>query len=61
MVNKSGKATFSVGVVFGSIGGFMLGAVLGRYVFSLTSILLATVTRRNADDNGRPKFEWLLQ
>lgn len=61
MVNKSGKTTFSFGVVLGSIGGFILGAALGRYMFSLASVLLATVTRRNADDNGRPKFEWLLQ
>lgn len=61
MVNRSGKATFSFGVVFGSIGGFVLGAVLGRYIFSLASVLLATVTRRNADDGNRPKFEWLLQ
>jgi len=61
VVNRSGKATFSFGVVFGSIGGFVLGAVLGRYIFSLASVLLATVTRRNADDGNRPKFEWLLQ
>ncbi len=61
MVKKSGRMSFSFGVIFGSIGGFILGAILARYMFSLGSLLLATVTRRNGDDNDRPKFEWLLQ
>jgi len=61
VTRRSGQATFSFGVAFGTIGGFILGVALGRYVFSLVSLLAGLILRRNTDDGNRPKFEWLLQ
>ncbi len=61
MANKSGRTTFSFGVIFGSIGGFALGVLLGRYVFALGSLLIGTISRKDAADKLRPKFEWLQQ
>jgi hypothetical protein len=61
VTNKSGRTTFSFGVVFGSIGGFVLGVFLGRYVFALATMLVGTVTRKQSSEKQRPKFEWLLQ
>lgn len=52
-------------LILASIGaatvGFVLGAVLGRYIVQLFSILWALVDRRDRSDDERLKFELLLQ
>jgi hypothetical protein len=52
-------------LILASIGaatvGFVLGAVLGRYLVQLLSILWAFVDRRDRSDEERLKFELLLQ
>lgn len=61
MTGKNGRATFSIGVTLGSIGGFALGVVLGRYILMLGSLLIGTITRRGAADKQKLRFEWLQQ
>jgi hypothetical protein len=52
-------------LILASIGaatvGFVLGAVLGRYLLQLLSIVWAFVDRRDRSDEERLKFELLLQ
>ncbi len=52
-------------LILASIGaatvGFVLGAVLGRYIVQLFSIVWAFVDRRDRSDDERLKFELLLQ
>ncbi len=52
-------------LILASIGaatvGFVLGAVLGRYLLQLFSIVWAFVDRRDRSDEERLKFELLLQ
>lgn len=52
-------------LVFASIGaatvGFVLGAMLGRSLAHLLSMLWAFVDRRDRSDNERLRFELLLQ
>lgn len=52
-------------LILASIGaatlGFILGAVLGRYLVHLLSMLWAFVDRRDRSDEERLKFELLLQ
>jgi hypothetical protein len=52
-------------LVLASIGaatvGFVLGAVLGRSLVHLLSIIWAFVDRRDRSDNERLRFELLLQ
>jgi hypothetical protein len=52
-------------LILASIGaatvGFVLGALLGRYLVHLFSILWALVDRRDHSDDQRLKFELLLQ
>lgn len=52
-------------LILASIGaatvGFVLGAVLGRYLLHLFSIIWAFIDRRDRSDEERLKFELLLQ
>jgi hypothetical protein len=52
-------------LILASIGaatvGFVLGAVLGRYLLQLFSIVWTFVDRRDRSDEERLKFELLLQ
>jgi hypothetical protein len=52
-------------LVLASIGaatvGFVLGAVLGRSLVHLLSIIWAFIDRRDRSDNERLRFELLLQ
>jgi hypothetical protein len=52
-------------LILASIGaatvGFVLGAVLGRYLVQLFSIIWAFVDRRDRSDEERLRFELLLQ
>lgn len=52
-------------LVLASIGaatvGFVLGALLGRYIVQLLSIIWTFVDRRDRSDDERLKFELLLQ
>ena len=52
-------------LILASVGaatvGFVLGAVLGRYMIQLFSMIWAFVDRRDRSDEERLKFELLLQ
>lgn len=52
-------------LILASIGaatvGFVLGAVLGRYIVQFFSMMWAFVDRRDRSDDERLKFELLLQ
>jgi len=58
---NSGPITFTAGVTVGGLGGFILGAVFGKYVFHVASVLVGTLDRRQGSDNQRLRFELLLQ
>lgn len=61
MFRNSGPITFTAGVTVGSLGGFILGAVFGKYVFHIASVLIGTLDRRQGSDDQRLRFELLLQ
>ena len=58
---KNGPVTFSIGAMLGTLGGFVLGAFLGKYALHLLSLLIGAVDRRAATDEDRLRFEVLLQ
>jgi hypothetical protein len=60
-VIKNGPVTFSIGAVLGALGGFVLGALLGKYALHLMSMLIGVVDRRSSTDEDRLRFEVLLQ
>jgi len=60
-VIKNGPVTFSIGAMLGTLGGFVLGAFLGKYALHLLSLLIGAVDRRAATDEDRLRFEVLLQ
>lgn len=59
------SSTSVLTLILASIGaatiGFVLGAVLGRYIVQLLSMIWAFVDRRDRADQERLKFELLLQ
>jgi hypothetical protein len=61
VVIKNGPVTFSIGAMLGTLGGFVLGAFLGKYALHLLSMLIGIVDRRAATDEDRLRFEVLLQ
>lgn len=61
MFRNSGPITFFVGASMGAFGGFVLGALLGKYVLHLMSVLIGLVDRRGDGDDKRLRFELLLQ
>ena len=61
MFKNSGPITFTIGVTVGGLGGFVLGAFLGKYLLHLVSFLIGVVDRRGGTDEDRLKFELLLQ
>lgn len=61
MLTHSGPVTFVAGLTIGGLGGFVLGALLGKYVFHLATVLVAALDRRNGADEERLRFELLLQ
>ncbi|MGC4106147.1 MAG: hypothetical protein QM753_07295 [Thermomicrobiales bacterium] len=50
-----------MGIVLGTLGGFVMGMLLGKYLLATVSMLAGLVLRREPGDKQRPKFEWLLQ
>lgn len=61
VLKNSGPITFALGVTVGGLGGFVLGAFLGKYLLHLVSFLIGVVDRRGSSDEDRLKFELLLQ
>lgn len=61
MFTKNGPITFTIGVSVGTLGGFVLGAVLGKYALNLVSLLIGVLDRRHGTEEKRLKFELLLQ
>jgi hypothetical protein len=51
----------SVGVLFGSIAGFVLGMLFGKPLLALASVAIGLILRKSSAEKQRPKFEWLLQ
>jgi hypothetical protein len=60
MQNTSRPVTFSAGMLVGGLGGFLLGALLGKQFIHVLSVLVNTVDRRSSDDE-RLRFELLSQ
>lgn len=61
MFKINGPITFTAGVTVGGLGGFILGAVLGKYAFHLATVLVGALDRRHGSDDERLRFELLLQ
>lgn len=60
-MSSNNVSTLLVGILIGVFGGFLLGAVLGKSVFQLASVLIHMVSRQSKSDQERMKFELLLQ
>ena len=60
---KSGNPTtvLLVGILIGLAGGFFVGALAGRSVFHLASVLVQSISRQNRSRDRRLRFELLLQ
>lgn len=61
MFKYSRPITFTAGVTVGGLGGFILGALFGKYAFHLATVLFGALDRRNGSDDERLRFELLLQ
>lgn len=61
MKSNSSLLTLILATIGAATVGFVLGAVLGRYLLQLFSIVWAFVDRRDRSDEERLKFELLLQ
>ncbi|MEJ7838839.1 MAG: hypothetical protein WKF81_08485 [Thermomicrobiales bacterium] len=60
MSKRNRPVTFTVGVAVGSLGGFLLGAVLGKQFVHVVSLVGSLIDRRNSDDD-RVRFELMSQ
>lgn len=60
MSKRNGPVTFTVGVAVGSLGGFLLGAVLGKQFVHVVSMIAGLIDRRTADED-RVRFELMSQ
>jgi len=58
---NNGAITFTAGVTVGGLGGFILGAILGKYAFHLATVVFAALDRRDGSEEERLRFELLLQ
>jgi hypothetical protein len=47
--------------MLGTLGGFVLGAFLGKYALHFLSLMIGYVDRRATTDEDRLRFEVLLQ
>ncbi len=61
MFKNSAPITFTAGVTVGGLGGFILGALVGKYALHLATVLVGTLDRRHGSDEERLRFELLLQ
>jgi cell division protein FtsX len=61
MKTSSNATTFMVGILIGLLGGFLIGAFMGKSVFQLATVLVHLVTKGSKSDQDRMKFELLLQ
>jgi hypothetical protein len=52
---------FLLGTAVGGFAGAVVGALLSGHALHLITTLMDVVERRDADAEGRPKFEFLLQ
>jgi hypothetical protein len=53
--------TFTAGVTVGGLGGFILGALFGKYALHMATVLFGALDRRHGSDEERLRFELLLQ
>ena len=60
MSKRSGPVTFTVGMAVGGLGGFLLGAVLGKQFVHLVSMIAGLIDRRSSDED-RLRFELMSQ
>lgn len=60
-MNSNNMSTLLLGILIGMVGGFVLGAFLGKSVFQLATVLMHLVSRQAKSDQDRMKFELLLQ
>ena len=60
MSKRNGPVTFSVGVAVGGLGGFLLGAILGKQFVHVISMVAGLVDRRSSDED-RLRFELMSQ
>ena len=60
MSKRNGSVTFSVGIAVGGVGGFLLGAVLGKQFVHVVSMVAGLVDRRSSDED-RLRFELMSQ
>lgn len=49
------------GLFIGVLGGFFIGALVGRNVFQLANVLIQSMNRQSRSDQDKMKFELLLQ
>jgi len=61
MGNTERGTLLSVGIVLGSLGGFVMGMLFGKHLLATVSMAAGLLLRRDPGDKQRPKFEWLLQ
>lgn len=61
MKDSSNLKTLLLGILIGAMGGFLIGALFGKSIFQLASILLQLPRRNAKSDEDRMKFELLLQ
>lgn len=61
MRSNTSILTLILATIGAATAGFILGALLGRYIFQLFSMFWAFVDRRDRSDDERLKFELLLQ
>jgi hypothetical protein len=57
---RNGPVTFTVGIAVGGIGGFLLGAILGKQFVHIISMIAGLIDRRSSDED-RLRFELMSQ
>jgi hypothetical protein len=57
---RNGPVTFSLGIAVGGIGGFLLGAILGKQFVHIVSMIASLIDRRSSDED-RVRFELMSQ
>ncbi len=61
MQSKTSILTLILATIGAATAGFVLGALLGRYIVQLFSMIWGFVDRRDRSDEERLRFELLLQ
>lgn len=61
MQSNTSMLTLILATIGAATAGFVLGALLGRYIVQMVSMIWALVDRRDRSDEERLRFELLLQ